>query len=541
MGKDRGEAPWHENTIIYQVPTGLLKDTNGNGWGDLRGVAQSLQHIHDLGADAIWMQPFYSSPYVDGGYDVLDHLTVSDRFGTIEDFKDLMATADNLDIKVILDLVVQHTSEGHPWFREACRDRGSKYRDYYIWADEPHDTIVEPMFPTVDDSVWAWREEAGQYYRHTFYDHEPDLNVGNPDVRDEIFRIMEFWLDQGVAGFRVDAVPYLVAEAARTDGRDDGFWLLDDLREIVQKHRPDGILIAEADVEPEEYADYFGDGNRFTMLLDFWWNNHLFLALARGEAEPLERALRSQPKPPPGCQYAIWLRNHDELDLERLSDAEQEETMAVFAPEPQMRAFGRGIRRRLAPMLSDPRQLKLAMFLLASSPGIPVLLYGDEIGMGEDLELPDRASVRTPMQWSNTLNAGFSDAEPIELVHPVIAQGPFGYQHLNVEDQSKDPESLLETLKHLFAIRRELGPFLTSTAQVVEVDSPGVLCLRHNDGGAPALVLANLSSTGVDAVLPEQHRDDWREVVADHAYESTSTEEAIHVHGYGYRWFRLGS
>ena len=215
--------------------------------------------------------------------------------------------------------------------------------------------------------------------------------------------------------------------------------------------------------------------------------------------------------------------------------------MAVFAPEPQMRAFGRGIRRRLAPMLSDPRQLKLAMFLLASSPGIPVLLYGDEIGMGEDLELPDRASVRTPMQWSNTLNAGFSDAEPIELVHPVIAQGPFGYQHLNVEDQSKDPESLLETLKHLFAIRRELGPFLTSTAQVVEVDSPGVLCLRHNDGGAPALVLANLSSTGVDVVLPEQHRDDWREVVADHAYESTSTEEAIHVHGYGYRWFRLGS
>ena len=540
---DAGDAspPWFENAIIYQVPTGLIKDTDGNGWGDLPGVMQSLQHIHDLGADAIWMQPFYSSPYVDGGYDVIDPLAVSDRFGTIEDFKDLMTCADELGIKVILDLVVQHTSTEHPWFRKACRDRDSAYRDYYVWADEPHDTVVHPVFPTVHDSVWAWSEEAGQYYRHTFYDHEPDLDVGHPAVREEIRRIMEFWLDLGVAGFRMDAVPYMVAQAALADPRDDGFWLLEDMREIVRRHRSDGVLIAEADVEPEEYADYFGDGNRFTMLLNFWLNNNLFLALARGDAEPLVRALQKQPAPPPGCQYAIWLRNHDELDLERLSDAEQEETMAVFAPQPRMRAFGRGIRRRLAPMLEDPRQLKLAMLLLTALPGTPVLLYGDEIGMGEDLELPDRASVRTPMQWSNTRNAGFSEAEENELVRPVISQGPFAYQHINVEDQVKDPESLLETLKHLFRLRRELGPFLTSTAEVLDVGTSAVLALRHDDGAAPVLILANLSGEAVDVRLPEGHRGDWVEVIADHAYESAGTERAVHLHGYGYRWFRLES
>jgi maltose alpha-D-glucosyltransferase / alpha-amylase len=538
---DEGPGSWYENAIIYQVPVGLLRDTDGNGWGDLAGVAESLQHVHDLGANAIWLQPFYPSPYVDGGYDVIDHLGVSDRFGTEQDFKDLMTRADELDIKVIVDLVVQHTSKEHPWFREACRDPESTYRGYYIWADEPHDTIVEPVFPTVNDSVWAWEESAGQYYRHTFYEHEPDLDVGHPGVRQEILRIVEHWLDLGVAGFRVDAVPYMVAQAAEAEPRDDGFWLLEEIQQHVHGVRPDAVLIAESDVEPERYTDYFGDGNRFTMLLNFWLNNHLFLAMARQEAEPLVRALTSQPIPPDGCHYAIWLRNHDELDLERLTDAEREETMAAFAPEPQMRAFGRGIRRRLAPMLSDPRRLKLAMFLLCALPGTPVLLYGDEIGMGENLELPDRASVRTPMQWTGHRNAGFSDAAAIELVRPVIDEGPFAYQHVNVTEQSKQPDSLLETLRYLFRLRRDLGPFRTRTAEVVELDDSRVLGLRHRDGTADVLMLANLSPDRTEVTLPPGHREDWQEVVSDHDYDPSSGGEPIGLHGYGYRWFRTRS
>ena len=531
-------APWYEKAVIYQIQVALFQDTRGNGWGDLPGVTRRLGHVKEVGADAIWLTPFYRTPFVDGGYDVVDHLDVSDRFGTLEDFRDLMSRARELDLEVIVDLVVQHTSTEHPWFRKACRDRDSEYRDYYIWADEPHETRVEPMFPTIEDSVWTWHEEAGQYYRHTFYDHEPDLNIANPAVRDEIKRVMEFWLELGVAGFRVDAVPYLVVEAAEVEGYDDGYWVLEEMRETLRAYRPDGVLIAEADVDPDGYADYFGDGDRFTMALNFWLNNHLFLALARGEAEPLVRALAAQPDPPPGCYYASWLRNHDELDLEQLTPAEREETMAVLAPHPQMRAFGRGIRRRLAPMLPDPRQRKLALFLLCALPGTPVLLYGDEIGMGDNLDLPDRAAVRTPMQWADEHNAGFSDADPLQTVQPVIDTGPFGYHDVNVADQRDDPDSMLSTIRHMFEVRREQGPLLTSEAAPVDLGDPGVLALRYDDGGHATMVVANLSSRRVEVVVPEEHRADWQQLLADHPYDDSPDGETMRLHGYGYRWLR---
>lgn len=531
-------APWYEKAVIYQIQVALFQDTRGNGWGDLPGVTRRLDHVKDVGADAIWLTPFYRTPFVDGGYDVVDHLDVSDRFGTLEDFRDLMSRARELDLEVIVDLVVQHTSVAHPWFRKACRDRDSEYRDYYIWADEPHETRVQPMFPTTEDSVWTWHDEAGQYYRHTFYSHEPDLNLANPTVREEIRRVMEFWLELGVAGFRVDAVPYLVVEAAEAEGRDDGFWILEELRETVRAHRPDGVLIAEADVDRDGYRDYFGDGNRFTMALNFWLNNHLFLALARGEAEPLVRALVEQPDPPAGCYYASWLRNHDELDLEQLTPAEREETMAVFAPHPQMRAFGRGIRRRLAPMLSDPRQRKLALFLLCALPGTPVLLYGDEIGMGDNLDLPDRAAVRTPMQWADEHNAGFSAADPLQTVQPVIGTGPFGYHDVNVADQRDDPDSMLSAIRRMFEVRREQGPLLTSEATPVDLGDPGVLALRYDDGGRSTLVAANLSPRRLEVVVPEEHRRGWQLLLADHPYDDEPGRETMRLHGYGYRWLR---
>jgi maltose alpha-D-glucosyltransferase/alpha-amylase len=353
---------------------------------------------------------------------------------------------------------------------------------------------------------------------------------------------MEFWLAKGIAGFRVDAAPYLVVQADQPydgsagDGK-DGFSIIKEMRATVREHRSDGVLIAEADVDPEDYGAYFGDGDRFTGLLNFWLNNHLFLALARGEGEPIARALRRQPVPPGECQYAIWLRNFDELDLEQLSDAEREEAMAVLAPDPQMRAFGRGIRRRLGPMMRDVRQLKLSMFLLGVLPGTPVVLYGDEIGMGENLELPDRASVRTPMQWSEEANAGFSEAPPLDLVHPVIDTGAFGYHYVNVASETQKPESLLSTLRHLFALRAELGPFHDSTATIVEPGSPQALVLRHAVD-PDVLAVANLSADRLDVQLPEEHRADWEELIADHAYDETEVADRVHLHGYGYRLFR---
>ena len=529
-------APWYEKAVIYQIPVALFQDSGGNGWGDLPGAAHRLEHVKRLGADAVWLQPFYRTPYLDGGYDVADHLDVSDRFGTLEDFKDLMERAHDLELEVILDLVVQHTAMSHPWFRHACRDRTSKYRDYYIWSDEPYDAVVAPVFPTVEESVWSWHEEAGQYYRHTFYHHEPDLNIANPEVREEIHRIVEFWMELGVAGFRVDAVPYIVAEAGHADGREHGYWFLEELRDIVRRKRDDGVLIAEADVPPAEYADYFGEGERFTMLLNFWLNNNLFLSLAREEAEPLRRALEEQPDPPEGCHYAIWLRNHDELDLEQLTPAEREETMAVFAPHPQMRAFGRGIRRRLAPMLADPRHRKLAVFLLCALPGTPIVLYGDEIGMGDQLDLPDRAALRPPMQWTDDINAGFSTADPVQLVHPVIETGPFSYRQVNAEGEESDPDSLLCTLRTMFRIRREQGPLLTTTAQPVAVDPEHVFAVRYADGDRDSLLLANLHPKRTEMSLPAELQQDWEEILADHPYDDDAKGETLHLHGYGYRW-----
>lgn len=528
---------WHENAIIYEIQVALFRDSNSNGWGDLRGVTEKLEHVRDLGSDTIWLQPFYRSPYVDGGYDVVDHCDVSDRVGTLEDFDDLVARADELGIRVVIDLVVQHTSTEHPWFRRACRDRTSKYHDYYVWADEPEGSDIEQVFPGVEDGIWAWNEEAGRYYRHTFYSHEADLDVSNPDVIGEIERIMEFWLDRGIAGFRVDAVPYMSYQAGQREGRGgDGAWFLQHLHEVVRRKRPDGVLIAESDLDPDEYAGQFGAGDRMTHVLDFWVNNNLWLALARGEAEPIYRALRLQPTPPPGCQYANWLRNHDELDLERLSRAEREETMATFAPHPQMRAFGRGIRRRLAPMLVDPRQRQLAFFLLCALPGVPVVLYGDEIGMGDALELPDRASVRTPMQWSGEVNAGFSEVAEVEMPVPLIDEGAFRFAEVNVAMQDQEPDSLLNAVRRLFACRREHGPYLARDLLLVEVDAPGVLALRYRNEAGTSLCLANLAGERLDVRLPPEEVEDWDEVACDQPYDEPAKGDTVHLHGFGYRW-----
>lgn len=530
---------WYRNALIYQIDPSLFHDADGDGCGDLRGITERLDYVRGLGATAIWLMPIYTSPFLDAGYDVSDHMTVDPRFGDLADLVALLERAEELGLHVILELVVQHTSDRHPWFQAARADRASPYRDYYLWSDEPLQGDAVPIFPTVEDSVWEWDEQAGQYYRHLFYRHEPDLNLTNPAVVAEIERIMAFWLRLGVSGFRIDAASHLVEQAGNGQEK-DGFWLLDRLHDFVTLRRPEAILMGEVDVEPERYSEYFGRGDRLTLLLDFWANNHFFLALARADAEPLRRAIASQPVPPEHARYAVWMRNHDELDLERLSAEEREEVMREFAPEPDMQAYGRGIRRRLAPMLDgDPRRQAMACALLLSLPGTPVLRYGDEIGMGDDLSLPERLSVRTPMQWSGERNAGFSVAAASQLPAPVIEHGPFAYSQLNVYRQIQDETSLLTRIGKLVRSRIGLKEIGDGRYQVLDVDCPAVFAMRY-DGSTTLLMLTNLSATEVEVTIRDGDLQDFVDIQADARYPSSPQHSSLRLrlNPYGYRWLR---
>lgn len=525
---------WFRDAVIYQIDPATFLDSDGDGWGDLDGISSRLPYVRGLGANCIWLLPFYATPYRDGGYDVTDHLAVDPRFGDLADFARLMDRADSLGLRVIIDLVAQHTSVSHPWFQSARSSRTSPYRDYYIWSDHPEESDVEPIFPDVEDSVWTWDDEAGQYYRHVFYSHEPDLDLSNVRVRQEVERIMAFWLRLGVAGFRVDAVPSMVSAAG-------GLWLLEQMREYVTLHRPETVLIGEADVSPDCYDDYLGDSDRLTMLLDFWVDNHIFLALARSSAEPVERALAALPPSPKIGQYAHFLRNHDELDLEQLTPAEREEVMSAFgADEAGSRLYGRGIRRRLAGLLDgDQCRIAMAHALLLSLPGAPVLLYGDEIGLGDDLSRPERMAVRTPMQWSSAPGAGFSSAPASELVAAPAAEGRFGYRSVNVYDQTGRPGSLLSQVSALVRARLGCSEIGTGCCSVVPVPSPSVLCLLHGYDSSRVITCVNLAPDPVSVSLRPAGGSPLVDVVMDRDYPAPLGDDlVVDLDGYGYRWLR---
>jgi len=505
---DGGDAPWYADAVIYQVDPNRFAASDGGEQGDLRGLADRLEHIRDLGATCLWILPFYGTPYHDGGYDVSDHRTVDPRFGSIEDLTTLVRRAGDLGLRVMVELVVQHTSDQHRWFQEARRDRGSDYRGYYVWADEPEETDVEPIFPGVEDSVWAWDEVAGQYYRHAFYAHEPDLDLSQDVVRQEIAEVADLWLGHGVDGFRIDAVPMIIERTAADDPSDEGLWWLEELREHVESRDHDVFLMGEVDEQPEKYAGYFGGNRRLNVILNFWINNHLFLALARRDATPLVEALHALPEPPPGARYANWLRNHDELDLERLSDEQREEVFAAFAPEPEMQIYGRGIRRRLTPMLDgDPRWVALAHAVMLSLPGIPVLRYGDEVGLGDDLRLPERTAVRTPMPWRE------------------------------VTEQESDPDSLLHRIREIVRTRRTLPETAGPTCRPLDSGAPSVLALRHDGASGSVLMLANLSAVTVVA-RPSELPEEYEEVLVDDVSSRTPGRDGVAQAGFGYRWLR---
>jgi maltose alpha-D-glucosyltransferase/alpha-amylase len=537
---------WFRHGVVYCLDVDTFQDSDGDGIGDLAGLIDRLDYLSRLGVSCIWLSPIHPSPERDDGYDITDFYAVHPRLGTLGDFVELVHQAGNRGIRVMIDLVVNHTSDQHPWFQAARADPASPYRDWYVWsATEPSDRRQGMVFPGYQDTTWTFDEEAGAWYYHRFYDFQPDLNMANQRVRQEIEKIIGFWLQLGVSGFRLDAAPFIIELTTPGDAnpRQDFSWL-DDFWSQLSWRRGDATILAEANVEPAELLEYFGAGHRLPMMFNFILNQRTFLALARGEVAPILQALAEMPALPPTCQWATFLRNHDEVDLGRLVGHEQEEVFAAFGPEPEMQLYERGIRRRLAPMLgNDRRRIEMAYALQFSLPGTPVVRYGDEIGMGEDLALPERNAIRTPMQWSAGPNGGFSSTTRTKaLRRPVITGGEYGFEQVNVDAQQLEPSSLLSWFQRALLTLRECPEFSIGTCRYVDAGDRSVLALVHEAPAGTMLAVTNLGPTKRTISLPppDGADDGPTEVFADRRYAPVGPDlTGIEVAGYGYRWIRL--
>ncbi|MFS8640762.1 MAG: maltose alpha-D-glucosyltransferase [Symbiobacteriaceae bacterium] len=486
---------WYKDAIIYEVHVRTFYDSDGDGYGDFRGLTEKLDYLQDLGVTALWVLPFYPSPWVDDGYDVADYTDVHPAYGTLRDFKRFLAEAHRRGIRVITDLVLNHTSDQHPWFQRARRARpGSRWRDFYVWSDTPDRyRQVRVIFQDFEPSNWTWDPVAGAYYWHRFYKHQPDLNYDNPLVWKAMFRVVDFWMKLGVDGFRLDAVPYLFErEGTSCAGLPETHEFIRALRSHIEERYGERILLAEANEPAAELARYL-QGDECHMAFHFPLMPRLYLALHREDREPIAAVLRDEPAIAPTTQWALFLRNHDELSLEMVTPEEREELWQAYAPDPQAR-INLGIRRRLAPLLgNDRRRIELMNALLFSLPGTPVIYYGDEIGMGDNIYLPDRHGVRTPMQWSADRNAGFSRANPQRLCAPVVVDPPFHYEAVNVEAQLASPDSLLNWMKRLIAVRKRYKAFGRGTCELLDADNRHILAFTRRYGDETVLVVANLS------------------------------------------------
>ncbi|HEY7200674.1 MAG TPA: alpha-amylase family protein [Candidatus Dormibacteraeota bacterium] len=541
---------WYREAVVYSLEVDTFQDSDGDGVGDLRGLIGRLDYLARLGVTCLWLNPIHPSPGRDDGYDVTDFYGVHPRLGTLGDMAELLHQASNRGIKVLLDLVVNHTSDQHPWFQDARSRPDSPHRDWYVWSDrEPPDRFQGMVFPGEQRETWTFDETAGAWYYHRFYEFEPDLNLAHPAVREEIGRIVAFWLQLGVAGFRMDAAPFVI-ELTRPGDRTprQDFDFLTELRERAQWRRGDSAILAEANVEPSALPPYFGDrggsANRLHMLFDFRLNGALMLALARRDAEPLVEALRDAPRIPPPGQWVTFLRNHDENDLSRLTAEQREDVLAAFAPEPDMRLYDRGIRRRLATMLAGDRaRIELAYSLQFSLPGTPAIRYGEEIGMGEDLRLRGRDAIRTPMQWIDRPNGGFSPAPRERLLRPPVEDGPYGYREVNVTHQRRDPHSLLSWFERTIRTLRECPEAGTGACTVLDEGvPPRVLAHRRDSPDGSVLFLHNLGTgPAVVDLGPQPDRSDTVvELYADGPYDAPGRDlRGLAVAGQGYRWIRL--
>ena len=536
---------WYKQAVIYCLDVETFQDSDGDGIGDLAGLTSRLDYLARLGVTCLWLNPIHPGPNLDDGYDITDFYGVDPRLGTLGDFAELVHQAGNRGLRVIIDLVVNHTSDQHPWFQAARSDPASRYRDWYVWSkDEPSDRRQGMVFPGQQDETWTWDEGAGAWYYHRFYDFQPDLNMANPQVRAEVRKIMAFWLQLGISGFRMDAAPFIIelTRPSEPEARKQ-FGYLREFRELLSWRQGDAVILAEANAEREELLEYFGIGDRLPMLFNFLINQRQFLALARGDATPIVSALEATPSIPDSCQWATFLRNHDEVDLGRLSERERAECFAAFGPEEAMQLYGRGIRRRLAPMLgNDRRRIEMAYSLQFTLPGTPVLRYGEEIGMGDNLSLKERDAIRTPMQWTSGTNAGFSTARAKALHRPLISGGENGYETVNVEAQRRDTSSLLHWMEGMLRTLRECPEFGIGTCTPVDSGDPAVLALHHEAPGGLVLTLHNLSNRKRTVDLGEQPGQEGTplEMFADQPYEAVGPKlSGIALAGYGYRWIRL--
>jgi maltose alpha-D-glucosyltransferase/alpha-amylase len=489
-------SDWYKDAVIYEVYVRAFADENGDGHGDLRGLTTKLDYFRDLGVDCLWLQPVYPSPLLDDGYDISDYYGIHPDYGTLDDFKVLLDEAHARSLRVITDLVLNHTSDQHPWFQAARADPRSPYRDYYVWSDTDQkykDTRI--IFLDTEKSNWSWDEAARQYYWHRFYASQPDLNYGHPAVRAEMLNVIKFWLDLGVDGFRADAVPYLFErEGTNCENLPETHAYLKEIRRFMHEHYPGRILLAEANQWPEDLLPYFGQGDEFHMGFHFPIMPRIFQALRLGESAPIVSILNRTPPIPASCQWCLFLRNHDELTLEMVTPDEREWLWREYAPEPRMR-LNLGIRRRLAPLLdNDRRKIELAHALLFTLPGSPIIYYGDEIGMGDDLDLPDRNGVRTPMQWEAGPNAGFSSAAPERLYSPVIDDGVSGYRRVNVAAQRLSGSSLWHALRRLLAIRKAHPAFGRGASEILPLENQAVLAIVRSYQGETIAAVHNLST-----------------------------------------------
>jgi maltose alpha-D-glucosyltransferase / alpha-amylase len=538
---------WYKNAILYCLSVGTYMDSNGDGIGDFQGLMRRLDYLHGLGVTAIWLMPFQASPGRDDGYDISDYYGVNPAYGTLGDFVEFTHAAEQRGIRVLIDLVVNHTSDQHPWFRQACSDRKSPFRDWYVWSDKkPANAGKGMVFPGVQKSTWSYDREAKAWYFHRFYDFQPDLNTSNPKVQAEILKIMGFWIQLGVCGFRMDAVPFVISTKGPNVSKPvEQYDMLRVLREFLQWRQGDSIILAEANVLPRTDLEYFGEaGDRMHMMFNFQVNQTLFYALATADQRPLVKALKATRPRPATAQWGMFLRNHDELDLGRLTERQRQKVFEAFAPSPEMQLYDRGIRRRLAPMLNgDRRRIELAYSLMFTLPGTPVLRYGDELAMGDNLELPERTAARTPMQWSTEPHAGFTKSN--RPVVPVIDNGPYGYQHVNAAAQRRDPNAMLNWTERIIRMRKEVPEVGWGDFEVIETRHHGVLVMRYDWRNNSVMFVHNLTDSPIEITFAVGLHNQSDKLLVnllseDHSRAGEDGRHHLLLEAFGYRWYRVG-
>ena len=490
------ETGWYKQAIIYQVHVRTFNDSNGDGIGDFPGLAQRLDYLQELGVNAIWLMPFFPSPLRDDGYDISDYHSVHPSYGTLDDFKNFLAIAHDRGLRVIIEMVLNHTSDQHPWFQESRSSPDNPKRDWYVWSDtDSKYRGTRIIFLDTEMSNWAWDPISKSYYWHRFFSHQPDLNYDNPAVREEMWQVMKFWLEMGIDGFRLDAVPYLIErEGTNCENLPETHAIIKDLRKRMDDQFPGAMLLAEANQWPADLRPYFGEGDEFHMAFHFPLMPRMFMGVRLEDRKPITEILQQTPEIPASCQWCLFLRNHDELTLEMVTDIERDYMYDIYAGDKAMR-LNLGIRRRLAPLLdNDRRRIELMNGMLMSLPGTPIIYYGDEIGMGDNIYLGDRNGVRTPMQWSGGWNGGFSNADPERLYSPPILNPVYGYPAVNVLSQKRTQHSLLSWMQHIIAIRRSNPVFGSGSIEFLYPANHRILAYTRQLGKETILVVNNLSS-----------------------------------------------